>query len=348
MNARTPLRRLALLATVALFATACGGSDAAPVETAPLPTRIIVTSIEGDSTSALLAAIYAKALEQAGFRVSRKDPVSLDRAGYYAALQEGTIQLVPEFTGDLLHFLLDEGGSTATTIAGTTPSAPATTQAPIPIDTAPVDTSVTTTTVAATPVNNGRSVAEQLVLIRSLLAGTVSVSNGSSAEDKLVVACSPEAVTTHENVQFITLTNLASVAPDITLGAPADWLADTTAGLAAFVDHYGPEFAGTVAVEADGIGAAIDQGSADCFVVNALDPVVARERLTVMVDDKVFVPSNAVVALLSEPVATPDLVATLDAIGASLTTQRLAQMLNEINANGTDPVVVANAFLDTL
>ena len=71
-------------------------------------------------------------------------------------------------------------------------------------------------------------------------------------------------------------------------------------------------------------------------------------RLTLLLDDKVFVPSNTVIALLSEPVATPDLVATLDAIGASLTTQRLAQMLNEINANGTDPIVVANAFLDTL
>jgi hypothetical protein len=264
-------------------------------------------------------------------------------------VQEGTIQLVPEFSGDLLHFLLSQGGASVTTVAGTVPSSPATTQAPIPIDTAPVDTSAaTTTTVAPTPVNNGRSIAEQLTLIRSLLASTVAVSNGSDAEKKLVIACSPQAMKAHENVQLLTYTNLASIAPDITLGAPASWLADDTAGLAAFVDYYGPEFDGTVAVESDAIGDAIDQGTADCFVVDSLDPVVARERLTLLLDDKVFVPSNTVIALLSEPVATPDLVATLDAIGASLTTQRLAQMLNEINANGTDPIVVANAFLDTL
>lgn len=349
MTRCAPLRHLALLAATAVFATACGGSDAATTETTPLPTRIIVTSVDGDTTSALLAAIYARALEQAGFRVSRKDPVDLDRAGYYEALQAGTIQLIPEFTGDLLHFLLSQGGATATTVAGTVPSVPATTQAPITIDTAPVDSSaVTTTTVAPAPVNNGRSVAEQLVLIRSLLAGTVAVSNGSQAEHKPVVACSPDTMTAHENVQLLTYTNLASIAPDVTLGAPASWLADDEAGLAAFVDYYGPEFAGTLAVEASGIGAAIDAGTADCFVVDSLDPVVANERLTVLLDDKVFVPSNAVCALLSEPVATPDLVATLDAIGASLTTQRLAQMLNEINANGTDPLIVANAFLDTL
>jgi glycine betaine/choline ABC-type transport system substrate-binding protein len=38
----------------------------------------------------------------------------------------------------------------------------------------------------------------------------------------------------------------------------------------------------------------------------------------------------------------------LDKVNNTLTTARLNQMLNEIVANHTDPVVVANAFLDTL
>ena len=46
--------------------------------------------------------------------------------------------------------------------------------------------------------------------------------------------------------------------------------------------------------------------------------------------------------------ASPELTAALDALGLALSTPRLNQMLNEINANGTDPIVVANAFVDNL
>jgi len=59
-------------------------------------------------------------------------------------------------------------------------------------------------------------------------------------------------------------------------------------------------------------------------------------------------PSNAVIALMSSVVALPEAMGTIDAIAPSLTTERLNQMLNEIVANGTDPVIVANAFVDTL
>jgi glycine betaine/choline ABC-type transport system substrate-binding protein len=70
--------------------------------------------------------------------------------------------------------------------------------------------------------------------------------------------------------------------------------------------------------------------------------------MTVLIDDKVMVPSNAAIALLASGIATPDLLAAIDTLNASLTTERLNQMLNEVVANGTDPTVVANAFMDSI
>lgn len=58
--------------------------------------------------------------------------------------------------------------------------------------------------------------------------------------------------------------------------------------------------------------------------------------------------SNGVVALVATEVQTPDLLTTLDGIVTVLTSERLNQMLNEVVTNGTDPNIVANAFVDAL
>ena len=82
--------------------------------------------------------------------------------------------------------------------------------------------------------------------------------------------------------------------------------------------------------------------------MNSLDPVITQKALNPLTDDKAMFFSNAVVALLSEKQASSALSTALDKVNNTLTTARLNQMLNEIVANHTDPVVVANAFLDTL
>src|SRR5215203_5872234 len=96
---RLATRALAPFVVAGIVLAACGGDDAAPTSTlAPAP-RIVVTSVKDDATSELLATIYARILEDAGFRVARRDPVELDRAGYYEQVQDGTIDLIPEWSG---------------------------------------------------------------------------------------------------------------------------------------------------------------------------------------------------------------------------------------------------------
>ena len=57
---------------------------------------------------------------------------------------------------------------------------------------------------------------------------------------------------------------------------------------------------------------------------------------------------ETVVALMDSTIATPEAIFALDNLSAALTTERLNQMLNQILNNGADPVVVANAFVDTI
>jgi glycine betaine/choline ABC-type transport system substrate-binding protein len=386
MKRTNPLvRTLAPLTLAALVLTACGGSDdAATSSTIVLTPRVVVTSVKDDPTSQLLAAVYARVLEDAGFRVSRKDPVDMDRAEYYAAIQAGEFQLIPDFSADLLHFVYDQPGApvSPTTVA---PAGPASTEAPIVLATTSTvasltnttvasgdttasttadttaDTSAATTTTAAPsttagdttttePVllSTGRSITEQLVAIRAALPTTLDASNGFFAEHKLMVACTPDAMKSNETVQLITLTNLASIAPSIRLAGSAEFMAAADGGLATLLDTYGAEFEDIVTVEEADMAKAVDEDTADCFATDSMNPVITTKRLTTMVDDKVMVESNAALALLAKDVATAELLAALDTLSTALTTERLNQMLNEVVANGTDPVVVANAFMDSI
>jgi glycine betaine/choline ABC-type transport system substrate-binding protein len=391
------MKALLPLTVAGLAISACGDGSADTTLTVPPTPRIIVTSVAGDPQSELLAAIYGRVLEDAGFRVVRRDPVSLDRAGYIAALQAGDIQLIPDWSGDLLSYLssLPDAPPAPTTVV---PSGPATTAAPVTVpttttlppttttvegatttsspstDTTTVDdtstsstsvdtssTSVdTSTTVAATTTvegatttsttiaPNGRATAEQLIALTAALPDGIAISGGSLAEKNRVIACTNDAFSDNDDVVLSTYSNLASIAPRIELGAPADWQSDEEFGLPAWDAFYGGEFDEISTVEADGIAAAADGGDADCFVVDSLDSVITTSNLTMLVDDRPMVRSNVAIALISSSIGTPDVLGALDVIVAALTSERLNQMLNEIATNGTDPAVVANAFVDSI
>ncbi len=385
-------------ASLAILALgACSDDETTTTSTVQLPPRIVVTSVKDDPQSELLAAIFARVLEDGGFRVGRRDAVDLDRAGYYQAMQDGSFQLIPELTGDLLAFVYSQPGAepAPTTVV---PTGPATTQAPVTIPTTTTvppetttgdttadttadttgdttadttadttgetsttaDTSTTvadttttadpasTTSTTVAPVTNGRSLAEQIVAINAGLPDALVVTNGVSAEDKQIIACTATAMEANAEIELTTLTNLASIAPDIRLGAPQSFFDDEVSGLPAWERYYGGEFDDTVTVEDDALEAAITDDTADCFVMNSLDALITTEDLTILEDDQLMVPTNAVIALMASTVATPEAIFAIDNLVSSLTTERLNQMLNQIVNNGADPVVVANAFVDTL
>lgn len=152
----------------------------------------------------------------------------------------------------------------------------------------------------------------------------------------------------HAADQFQSLSDLAALAPDIRLGGSAAFMADALVGYPALEAIYGGDFKDLVTIPDGGLAAALDNDEVDCVALNSLDPLITTERLTLLVDGFHMSPGNGVIALLATNVETPDLLTTIDGLVSVLTSERLNQMLNEIVVNGTDPDIVANAFVDSL
>ncbi|WP_018682314.1 ABC transporter substrate-binding protein [Actinokineospora enzanensis] len=108
------LAGVATTLAAALTLTACGGSSdplttpttggGATGTTTPAAAGTIVVGSANFPESTLIAEIYAGALESKGIKVSRKLNIG-SRETYYLGLQDGSIDLIPEYTGTLLTYI---------------------------------------------------------------------------------------------------------------------------------------------------------------------------------------------------------------------------------------------------
>ena len=105
---RTKMTLGVVVAAVALAVTACGGSNPTATtgggskSTAPADT--IVVGSANFQESVILADIYAEALKAKGVKVSTKLNIG-SREAYLPALKDGSIDLIPDYSGNLLLFV---------------------------------------------------------------------------------------------------------------------------------------------------------------------------------------------------------------------------------------------------
>lgn len=108
MHLRTRLAAIAVIAVVPLTLTACSsGSDpltAAPADPGDTTSTSIVVGSANFPESQLLATIYAQALDGIGVKASTKLNIG-SREVYFPALRDGSIDLLPEYTGATLAYL---------------------------------------------------------------------------------------------------------------------------------------------------------------------------------------------------------------------------------------------------
>ncbi|MEN8234314.1 MAG: ABC transporter substrate-binding protein [Actinomycetota bacterium] len=100
---RKPFRRTVVGATIvafALIASACGSGDDGAAKDGPT----ITIGSAAFSENALVAEIYAQALEADGYNVERKLNTG-PREVYAPALESGELDLVPEYIGTVLRYL---------------------------------------------------------------------------------------------------------------------------------------------------------------------------------------------------------------------------------------------------
>ena len=102
-------RSAAMLAGFALALTACGGggdplsSGSGQTSGAAAPTDTIVVGSANFTESQILAEIYAQALAAKGVTVEKRLNIG-SREAYIPGLQDGSIDLIPEYTGVLLQY----------------------------------------------------------------------------------------------------------------------------------------------------------------------------------------------------------------------------------------------------
>lgn len=353
---RPILRAVAAVVAFGAVAAGCGSSDTATTTTTiALPTRVVMTRVAGNTESELLFALYSQALEDAGLRVVRKDAVP-DRAALYAAVQSGSVQLAPDFSGQFLDYLTSTGATPATTVASTVPdttagtgaasstpgTAPGSTPGSAPGTDALGSDALPTTTALPLPDGPPRTVDQQEAVIRSLLPATLTTSTVSTAEDKQVVACSAGAVAKHT---LGTDTDLGVASADIVLGGPTGFETAKPFGAAAIEAAYNATFKDVVTLAPADIAAAVKDGKVDCVVVDSTDPVIGAQKLTVLLDDKALVPPNGAFALVTTAAATPEVTVAINAVNAKLTTAAFADLVDQVVNKGREPDYLASLFL---
>lgn len=94
------IRLGAALAAAALTLTACGGD---PTKSSASDADTIVVGSADFGESEVIAELYAQALEAKGVKVEKKLRIGA-REAYIPALETGEIDLIPEYTGNLLAY----------------------------------------------------------------------------------------------------------------------------------------------------------------------------------------------------------------------------------------------------
>lgn len=100
-------RWVALLASATLTLTACGSSNPLGGGQISGDLKTITVGSADFTESKIIAEIYAQALEANGFDISRQFGIG-SRETYIPAVQDHSIDLIPEYTGNLLQYFDEE------------------------------------------------------------------------------------------------------------------------------------------------------------------------------------------------------------------------------------------------
>ena len=330
----------------ALTLAACGSDDDSTATESTVPATPTINVIAGSgAVEQVVAEIYAQALEDAGFRVGRKDPAT-DADAAYDAVVAGTSQLTVLHTGQLIARLDPDGTALAEAAATTTTTSTTTTVATDDTatddtatdDTATDDTAADTTT--TTTIEQRYPLQVETAAIDAVLPDSIVTGGPAFADDRTVIACTAKVIGDGE---VTSISQLADVEGGIRLGGPASFRTGTLFGLEQLDSVYGvtPEF---VELAADGAGKAIEDDEVDCLVATETAPVVLQENLVVLTDDQGAIPADFVLPVLTTGAATTDVLTTIETVNAKLSTEILRSLIVKVVVDGSSPDEAAAAF----
>jgi osmoprotectant transport system substrate-binding protein len=258
--------------------------------------------------SKIMASLYEGMLEDAGVTVEVSELSS--REVIAPALQEGAVDIVPEYLGTYTEFLNKQVNG---------PDAP------------PVANSDVEQTLAA-----GRRLSEPL---------GVALAEPALAADQNAFAVTREFAEEHGLVTVSDLAALSQTQP-LVLGGPPECPTRPFCqpGLE---EVYGAQIQEFVALDAGGplTKQALTQGAIDVGLVFSSDGGVSALDLVVLADDRNLQTVDNLVPALSERAASPGVIAALDRLAATLTTDDLIELNRQVDIDRQDPGQVARTYL---
>jgi osmoprotectant transport system substrate-binding protein len=306
------MRRLSVLTSLttcaALALTACGSGGEDPMDEdssgGDAAGGAVVVGSANFSESALLAEIYAGALEANGVEVSTKLNIG-SREVYIKAIEDGSIDVVPEYTGVLRDYFMagegDQDGGEASDAEG---------------------------------------VYDELV--EAVPEGLV-VGEFSEAEDKDALVVTQETAEQNSLTEIGDLADVAGELT--LGGPPEWKTRRTgIPGLkevygVEFGNFTETDAGGPLTLKA------LTQGRVDAGNLFTTNPQIPANDLVVLEDPELLFGSQNIVPLMREEVADDEVKAALDEVGEKLTTEMLTDLVAQVDIDKEDPADVAEQWL---
>lgn len=246
------------------------------------------------SEQTILVNIYASALKNEGIDV--KTRLNLGNRQIIAkALENGDVDVVPEYIGSLLSFYDDKTALT--------------------------------------------SQKEIVSALQQKLPAGLQLLEPSSAGSITAWAVTKK---TAEKYNLHTLSDLAPVSGDLTLGGPPE-VATSTLGLPGLKAVYGIKFKSVKSLDMGGplSRLALNSGAIDVATVVSTQGILAKEPWVVLEDDKHQQPLQNITPLGRKALLTPDVTKVLNEVSAKLTDDDLKQLNRLVDIDHKDPAKVA-------
>lgn len=295
---RRTTRIAALVAVCLVVLTACSSGSSK---------KKIVVGAANFGESEILANMYVKVLEKAGYKAEVKKG-GLNRETLSKALESGEINLTPEYVGtDTEYWNKAINGKDAATKATTDASA----------------------TAAA---------------LRDLLAKKkLTAYEPSAAADQNSFAVTKA---TADKNGLKTMSDLSKVASTFTLGGPPE-CPKRPFCQPGLEKTYGLKFKDFKALDAGGplTKNALTDGKIDIGLVFSSDGGIAARNFVVLQDDKKLQTADNVIPVLRKDIDSPKLKKALDALSAKLTTEALTALNKMVDIDKADAAEVAAKWL---
>ncbi|SDC64085.1 osmoprotectant transport system substrate-binding protein [Pelagirhabdus alkalitolerans] len=149
-----------------------------------------------------------------------------------------------------------------------------------------------------------------------------------------------------ENIS--TISDLEPFADDLILGTDTTWIERDNDGYRGFQEAYGFEFGDANGMEVSLMYEGIASDEVDVVTAYTVDPQIVEYDLRILEDDQQFFPPYDASLVARDEVLDnfPEVAEIMESLVGSISTERMSELINEVDIQGRSTQEVAQEFLE--